>query len=131
MNINIRPLKGQVLLTALRKFEADSASMADVITEYEKIICFGLTSCDNEHEQILRGELSKSTMIYMAGRYLYNGGDDRLKSCISNPAMSLYYLNHCNRHLRFWKIRNAINETKNLNDADKAEMLNCLENIRR
>ena len=58
MSINIWPLKGQVLLKALRTFESDSASMDDVITEYEKIVCFGLTSSDNEHEQILRGELA-------------------------------------------------------------------------
>ena len=105
--------------------------MADVIPEYEKIICFGLESSENKHEQILRGELAKSCLIYMAGRYLYNGGDDRLKSCISNPAITLYYLNHCNRHLRFWKIRNGIKETKNLNDADKLQMLCCLDNIKR
>lgn len=105
--------------------------MGDVVTEYEKIICFGLTSSDNVHEQILLGELSKSTMLYMAGRLLYNGDDDRLKSCISNPALCLYYLNHCNRHLRFWKIRNALQETKNLNETDKSQMLSCLDSIQR
>ena len=43
--------------------------MADVIPEYEKIIFFGLESSENKQEQILRGELAKTCLIYMAGRY--------------------------------------------------------------
>lgn len=125
------PLKGRVLLKTLRIFECDSAEMGNVVTEFEKIICFGLESSENKYEQILLAELAKSALIYMAGRQLYNGGDDRLKCCISNPALCLYYLNHPNRHLRFWKIRSAIEQTKNLNDSDKNQMLTCLNNIQR
>ena len=119
------------MLKSLRVFECDTASMGDVITEYEKLICFGLVSSENVHEQILLGELAKTTMLYMAGRLMYSGEDDRLKSCISNPALCLYYLNHCNHHLRFWKIRNNIQDTKNLNVNDKNQMLSCLDNIQR
>lgn len=107
--------------------------MGNVVSEFERIICFGLSKCKsgNIHERILMGELSKSTMLYFAGRQLYSGGDDRLKSCISNPAICLYYLNHSNSNLRFWKIRNAIEKTENLNDFDKKQMITCLNNIQR
>ena len=120
-------------MTGIRKFEGESAQLGNVVSEFERVICFGLSKCKsgNIHERILLGELAKSTMIYFAGRFLYCGGDDRLKSCISNPALCLYYLNHSNRSLRFWKIRNEIEKTENINDFDKKQMKTCLNNIQR
>ena len=107
--------------------------MGDVIQEFEKMICFGLqkSKSGTELENILLGEYTKCIMTYFAGRHLYNGGDDRLKSGISNPARCLFYLNHSNHHLRFWKIRSALEETENLNEKDKKQMMICLNNIQR
>ena len=119
------------MLTSLRAFESDSAQIGNVVDEFQKIICIGLSKSENLHERILLGELAKSTMIYFAGRHLYNGGHDTLKSCITNPVLCLYYLNHSNRHLRFWKIRSSIEQTENLNETDKKQMLTSLNNIQR
>ena len=120
-----------ILLKSLRAFEGDSAQTGNIITEFETIICLGLAKSHFAHERILLGELAKTALLYFAGRKLFNGGHDKLKSCISNPALCLYYLNHPNRSLRFWKIRNALEQTENLNANDKSLMFNCLDKIQR
>ena len=139
---SLDPMKNRIFIEVAGEYVQTSfhlcescpkTSMARLI-KVKNAVRHSLVSHSKVHEKskVSKNPITKHfSSIYFAGRYLYNGGNDKLKSCITNPVLCLYYLNHSNRHLGFWKIRKAIEQTENLCDTDKKQMLTCLNNIQR
>ena len=93
-----------------------------------------IDSFDNSQSTVtglLKAELGNTCLLYMFGRYDFDGTDRKLKSCVPESALALYYLNFANSNMSFWQIRDAAESCDSLCTDEKNRIFTCLNKCSR
>ena len=93
-----------------------------------------IDSFDNSQStvtRLLKAELGNTCLLYMFGRYDFDGTDRKLKSCVPESALALYYLNFANSNMSFWQIRDAAESCDSLCTDEKNRIFTCLNKCSR
>ena len=108
------------------------SSAASVVSNYEAIIKIAcLRRTDSSELKEMLEMLAESTMLYFGGRENLTGENRMLKSTIGPIEKTLYFGDHRNHTMSFFKMHNFISLSPNISDTKKALLKSCLEKLTR
>ena len=120
------------LMDILNIYQNPMCSAASVVHHYEDII---KTACLRKTNSPLLKEmleiLAEATLLYFAGRENLSGENKNLKSAIGPIEQSLYWADHRNHTLSFYRMKEFINLSPNINNDKKTQFIQCLEKLTR
>ena len=116
---------------ALRYFERDDAKISNFLPIMVDLIIDSFDNSQSTVTGLLKAELGNTCLLYMFGRYDFDGTDRKLKSCVPESALALYYLNFANSNMSFWQIRDAAESCDSLCTDEKNRILTCLNKCSR
>ena len=75
--------------------------------------------------------LAGSTLLYFAGREYYSGENKMLKSTIGPIEKTLFYGDHRNHTMSFYKMKEYISLSPNISNNKKKQFLDCIGKLTR
>ena len=120
-----------ILMEILSIYQCKNSSAASVISNYEKILKVALLrKAETEDLRKMLEILAFNTILYFGGRESL-GGDKKLKSAVGNIEKTLYYGDHRNHKLSFFRIQAYIDASQNISSENKNLFLTCLAKLTR
>ena len=115
------------LLNALRYFEKDNAKIANLMPIMSDLVIEAFENGSSTNTGYLKAELGNTVLLYMFGRYQFEGTTRYLKSSIPDAALALYYLNFAYSNMSFWQIRQSALSCESLNPEEKLKITTCID----
>ena len=120
-----------ILMEILSIYQSQNSSAASVISNYERIMKVAcMRRADSEDLRKMLELLAKNTLLYFGGRESL-GGTKNLKSAVGDIEKTLYFGDHRNHRLSFYRMREYIEASTNISGENKKIFLKCLENLTR
>ena len=120
-----------MLQHALRYFERDDAKIANFLPIMVDLVLDAFENGQSASTGLLKAELGNTVLLYIFGRFDFEGTSRNLKSAIPDSALALYYLNFANSNMSFWQIRQSAESCESLCSEEKNRIFNCLNKCSR
>ena len=120
------------IMETLNIYQNPKSSAASVIYHYQEIVriaCLRKTESPALKEMLEM--LAESTLLYFAGRENFSGENKMLKSTIGPIEKTLFYADHRNHTMSFFKMKEYISYSPNISSDKKRQFLNCIEKLTR
>ena len=115
----------------LRYFERDDAKIANFLPIMVDLVLDAFENGQSTNTGLLKAELGNTVLLYIFGRFDFDGTSRNLKSSIPDSALALYYLNFANSNMSFWRIRKSTETCDSLCSEEKNRIYNCLNKCSR